>query len=359
MNPKIYMLLSLTATFCLAFTAFASASAPTSPTGTVFAPTLELESEGHVTVDTKFGTEPKPASCKWQVAGAPTSFGKGKPIVIPLTTLTFTSCTNQWHMTAVSPGQLEIEGTTGYDGTVTWRGMTVIMTWVGAGFTCNYIAENLDVGTFTGGTPATLDLEGSLVLESGSPLCGETPRQMTGSLKVTSPSAFFVDKATTSLTAPTGTVATPTINAESEGHVGIDHPLATFECQWGFQGETKSHAGGSAVVSLTSLTTSSCTDSWHATTVTPGKLEISGTSGYDATVIWSDGTIETTRLGTTCRYKSANTHLGTLTSGSPATIHIEGTLPFHSGSALCGEEAHPLTGSFKVTSPTSLFADQG
>jgi hypothetical protein len=65
-----------------------------------------------------------------------------------------------------------------------------------------------------------------------------------------------------------------------------------------------------------------------------------------------------TRSGTTCRYKSENTAIGTLTGGTPATIDIEGKLLPDGGSPLCGEELYPLTGSFKVTSPSSLFVDR-
>jgi hypothetical protein len=239
-----------------------------------------------------------------------------------------------------------------------WKGATLEATW--SGITCRFKTPETAIGTLTGGSPSTIDLEGSLSFHSGSIFCTESPFALTGSYKVTSPSSLYVDEDPgTTITSPTGTVATPTIKAESEGHIGIDHPLATFQCQAAFEGTVTSHkTEKAATVPLTSVTTTSCTDSWHATTIAAGKLEIAWTSGYNGKVTWSGGTIEMTRLGTTCRYKTENTAIGTITGGSPATIDVEGKLPFHSGSPLCGTEAYPLTGSYKVASPSSLFVDK-
>lgn len=338
------------------------AASLTSPTGTVATPTIEGASEGAVTFDSGYYSGVFPVPCTWSFSGEVKTHGEGKPVSIPLTSLTITSCGGGpgWHMTAASLGSLSITGTTGYDGTVSWSGATIEMTW--GSLQCRYKTENTHIGTFTGGDPGTIDLEGSLIFDGGGFPCEQASpqaRPLTGSIKVedSKGEGLFIDTTDTRLTSPTGTVSTPTIKAESEGHVGIDHPLATFQCQWSLEGTVKGH-GGNAVVPLSSLATSGCTDSWHATTIAAGKLEISSTSEYNGTVTWSGGTVEMTRLGTTCRYKSADTHLGTLTGGSPATMHIEGNLPFHSGSSLCGTEAYPLTGSYKVTSPGGLYVDK-
>jgi hypothetical protein len=343
----------------LSFAGTASATSLTSPTGTVATPTIKIESEGLVTAHAVYGSLPSKTECKWLLEGPIESHGEGKATVVPLTNLAVSSCTNSWHVTTVSPGRLEITSTNGYDGTVTWSGATIEMTRFGA--VRKYKTGNTHMGTLTGGTPATVDVkEASLMFHMGGVFCGGEvpgPVPLTGSFQVSSPSSLFVDKTGTRFTSPTGAVATPTIKAESEGHVAIDHPLASFQCQWVLEGSVKSHNEGNAVVPLTSLTTSSCTDSWHATTVLPGELEVKWTSGYNATVTWSGGTVEMTRFGTPCRYKTNKTHLGTITGGSPATLHIEGKIPFHSGSSLCGEEAYPLTGSLKVTSPSALFVD--
>lgn len=336
----------------------ALATSLTSPTGTVATPTIELESEGHVTQHSTYSDDfaaPK-AECQWKMVGTVEQHGNGEATVIPLESVTQTECTKSWHVTTVTPGKLEITWTSGYNGTVTWTGATFEATRLG--IFCRFKAENTHLGTITGGSPATLHLEGKPAIHNSGLICGE-PGQgfpLTGSMTVASPSSLFVDKSGTTITAPTGTVSTPTIKASSEGHVGIDHPLATFQCEWSFEGTVESH-GSSAVVPLSSLTTTGCTDSWHATTVAKGKLQINATSGYNGTVKWSEGTVEMTRLGTTCRYKSENTVLGTLTGGTPATVDLEGKLLPDGGSPLCGEEEYPLTGSLKVTSPSSLFVD--
>ncbi len=349
---------ALTVVALFGFSSGASATDLTSPTGTVATPTIKLESEGHVTLDLRQVGQLVAGECLWKLEGNVETDGEGKPSVIPLSGLTINSCTKwNYHVTAVTPGKLEFAWTSGYDGTVTWSGATIEATRFG--IICRYKAENTHLGTVTGGTPATVDIAANLAFHSGGAVCSpnEAPYPITGSLVVASPESLFVDRSGTTITSPTGTTATPTIKAESEGHVGIDHPLATIQCEWAFEGTVESHEGN-AVIPLSSMTTSGCTDSWHATTVSAGKLEINSTSGYNGTVRWSGATVELTRLGTSCRFKSENTDLGAITGGSPATIDLEGQLLPDGGSPLCGEEAYPLTGSLKVASPGSLFVDR-
>ena len=66
-------------------------------------------------------------------------------------------------------------------------------------------------------------------------------------------------------------------------------------------------------------------------------------------------------LGINCRYKTVNTDVGTLTAAPTnsghATVDIEASIPFHSGSIFCGTANSALTGSVKVTSPTGLRLD--
>jgi phage baseplate assembly protein gpV len=326
----------------------------TSPTGTVATPTIKAESEGHVVLDNPIAK----IECSSTVEGKVESHGEAIPAAGTLSGLSFTGCTNDWHVTVISAGELAASWDSDYDGTVFSTGATVEATRFG--ISCRYRTEASHIGRVTGGTPATLDISAAIPFHSGSIFCGTEPTAWTGSYEVTSPGSLFVDDAVpgTSLTAPTGTVATPTIKAESEGHVSLDHPIAKIQCQWAFEGTVEAHDSDAVEVPLSSVTTNGCTEEWHVTTVSPGELEIEGTSGYDGKVTWTGGTIEMTRLGTTCRYKSESTQIGTITGGSPATIDIEGKLPFHSGSPLCGTEAYPLTGSYKVTSPSGLYVDK-
>jgi hypothetical protein len=323
----------------------------TSPTGTIATPSIKAEGEGHVVLHNDIAD----IECASTLEGKVESHGGGAAASGKLSEVSFTSCTNNWVVDLVSKGEVAVDWSSGYNGTVRSSGMTITATRFGV--SCNYQTENTHIGTITGGTPATLHLAGSLPRHGGSFLCGGAIASWTGTYKVTSPSSLYVDKVAAAITSPTGTVATLTVKAESEGHVTIDHPIAGIQCKWALEGTVESHAGN-AVIPLASLTTSSCTDSWHTTTVSSGSIEIIPTSGYNGTVIWDGGTVEMTRLGTTCRYKTEDTHLGTITGGSPATIHIKGSIPFHSGSSFCGEEAHPLTGSLKVSSPGSLYVDK-
>ncbi|HEX5989691.1 MAG TPA: hypothetical protein VFY75_05725 [Solirubrobacterales bacterium] len=85
-----------------------------------------------------------------------------------------------------SPGTLEIQPIGGGpDGTVVWSGGTVKASE--GSVVCYYKANGIDFGTLTGsattGGTATIDIDGSLPLESGDPLC-DKQLQWTGSYTV-------------------------------------------------------------------------------------------------------------------------------------------------------------------------------
>lgn len=162
----------------------------------------------------------------------------------------------------------------------------------------------------------------------------------------------------TTITSPGNAAYTGEIQAESESHTVLDNPVAKIECSLELSGTVKSHgAGQTAVISLASLTTPECTNSWHYTTVSPGVLEIHWVSGSNGTVTSNGMTIEATRFGVNCRYGTSSTDFGFITGGSPATIDIAANIPFHSGSFLCGSGSTPFTGGLAVTTPASLFVD--
>lgn len=145
----------------------ASATSLTSPTGTVATPTIQAESEGHVSIDIGGGL-PR-IECNSVLQGTIESHGKGKPASAPLSKLTFTGCTEGWHVTVVSGGNLEISGGAGYNGAVTWTWATIETTR--AGVTCRIKTENNFMGVLRGGSPAKLKLSGAVRFHSGSPLC--------------------------------------------------------------------------------------------------------------------------------------------------------------------------------------------
>jgi len=173
--------------------------------------------------------------------------------------------------------------------------------------------------------------------------------------------ALAAGASATSITSPTGTVATPTIKAEKEGtHITLANPIATINCSSTIEGKVEGHGSESpATGKVSALSFAGCTNSWTVTTVATGELAVEWTSGYNGTV-WSTGlTVHATRLGVTCNYATSATKLGTITGGTPATIHLEALIPVHSGSSgLCGTGTAKLEGSYKLTSPESLFVDE-
>jgi hypothetical protein len=160
-------------------------------------------------------------------------------------------------------------------------------------------------------------------------------------------------------TSPTGTTYTGALSAKSEGHAVLDNPIAKIECPSTVSGaiESKDQAGEDVSGEISSLTFNNCTDSWHVTVVTAGKLSVNATGGYAGDVFSTGATVEATRFGISCRYATSNTTVGTATGGSPATMHINANIPFHSGSVFCGSGSTAWTGSYEVTSPTSLYID--
>lgn len=171
--------------------------------------------------------------------------------------------------------------------------------------------------------------------------------------------AFASSASATKITSPTGTTSTANGKVVSEGHIALDNPIAEIQCAGSAESKIESHGGAGvpATGKLSSLSFSSCTNSWHVTAVTGGTSSINHTSGYNGSISTNGATIEATRFGITCRYATTNTALGTVTSGGPATVHIAAAIPFHSGSGLCGAGATALTGSLKGSTSTGFFID--
>jgi hypothetical protein len=328
----------------------------TSPTGTVATPTIKAESEGHVTLHNSI----LDLSCQSTLEGKIENHGEEASASGNLTGLSFTNCTEGPTVVIRSLGELSVDWTNGYNGTVTSTGATIIASIEGE--ICSYKTEQTHIGTITGGTPATMHLEASIPRHGGSVLCGESPAKLTGSYKVTTPTALFVDKyiAGTRITSPTGTVATPTINAQSEGHAKIHNSIVNIECTSNLEGKIENDGEFvSASGALSALSFTGCTNEWVVDVVSKGTLTVNWTSGYNGTVLSNGMTITATHAGLSCSYKTAETQIGTITGGAPATIHLAGVLQRHSGSFLCGGATSPLTGSLEVKSPSSLYVDKG
>ncbi|HEU4737915.1 MAG TPA: SGNH/GDSL hydrolase family protein [Solirubrobacterales bacterium] len=163
--------------------------------------------------------------------------------------------------------------------------------------------------------------------------------------------------ATVVTTSTGGAPATPTIHVVNEGgHVVLATPIASIACSSTIDAKVENHgAAVTASGSLTTLNFTGCTNSWHVTSATTGNFEIHHSSGA---VISSGAKVDTTRLGVTCIFETNNTKIGTLTSGNPATLHLEASLPVGSGSSgLCGTKAAKWEGSYVTTS--ALYVEAG
>ena len=184
------LLVAMIAIYALA--EHASAAVPTSPAGTIYTGKLHASSGKHVVIDNPVAK----IECNSTLEGAVEVPGGGEPVAIPITSLTFTGCTNSWTATVNSPGKLRLHSIAGSNNaTVTWSGATVTFTRFTV--TCRYKTEATHIGTLTGsnttGGTATLDLSGGLPFHSGGELCGTGPTSFTGSYSVGTPDYLDVD----------------------------------------------------------------------------------------------------------------------------------------------------------------------
>jgi hypothetical protein len=162
--------------------------------------------------------------------------------------------------------------------------------------------------------------------------------------------------ATTITTTTGGSAATPTIHAVNElGHVSLHNPEANIECASTVEGTVERHSPtGTAGGNISNLSFTGCTNGWTVTVNSPGSLEVHWTSGHNGTLTSSGATVTATLnlffFHVTCRYATNGTDIGTITGGNPATLDIEANIPFHGGSAACGEEPSAWTGKYITTS---------
>lgn len=186
-NLKLLGLAALVSTALMAFASGASATIVTTTTGGPAAtPPIHLANEnGYVVVRTAIAN----ALCHYTAEFTPTSHGGFSGTTGPVSVMTFSGCTNGWHVTAVpgSLGQISIHSSGfGENGSVRWHGGKVTLTRFGV--TCVFETNNTLIGTLTGGNPATLNVEGSLPINESesSALCGSGSSSFEGSLVTTS-----------------------------------------------------------------------------------------------------------------------------------------------------------------------------
>jgi len=151
-----------------------------------------------------------------------------------------------------------------------------------------------------------------------------------------------------------GATAEPTIHAVNEStHVVLANSIANIECQSTTEGKPNSHGTGKPVSGpISTLTFTGCTNSWHVTVNAPGTLSVKANGVNHGGALTSNGAnVTTTRFGVTCNYETSNTAIGTVTGGSPATLHIEASIPIAAGSSfLCGSGNAKWEGAYVTTS---------
>ncbi len=172
--------------------------------------------------------------------------------------------------------------------------------------------------------------------------------------------AFAAGASATTITTPTGTAGTPTFEALTEnGHVTLDNKIAKIECASIVGGAVEVHgAGVTASGRISTSHWSNCTNGWHVTTVVPGRLEVHWTAAYNALLTSTETRVDATKFGVTCVYETGSTPIGTVTGGSPATLHIEALIPLNTveSSVLCGPNPAKWEGNYVTAS--ALYIDK-
>jgi hypothetical protein len=197
---KILGLLAIAAAALMAFAASASATTITSPTGTPYTGEIEATSEGTVLLHNPIAN----IECHSTVHGKELTHGSGSTAIGEITTLDWGTeasttsgiCHDNWHVTNVTTGNLEIHYKEAGVGTLTSTGATVTTTRFGV--TCNYRTNATHIGTFTDshktGKTATLHVEANIPIHSGSSFfCGSAPAGWTGSYEVKVPDKIYID----------------------------------------------------------------------------------------------------------------------------------------------------------------------
>jgi hypothetical protein len=181
--------------------------------------------------------------------------------------------------------------------------------------------------------------------------------------------AFAANASANTVTDASGN-GTPNIHSVSEedavdavpgtNHVLLHTDIVDIKCESTVEGDVTTHGSGVTTSgAIDVLTFEPCTDNWVVHVVSKGTLEIhtTSTTGHGTGTLTSSGaTVVATRFGVSCGYRTENTHIGTVTGGSPATLHIEASIPRHSGSFLCGGSNANWTGSYVTTETLKMDA---
>jgi hypothetical protein len=342
----------------LASTAGASANTLTSQIGTPYTGTIKAQSEGTILLHGPFTT----VSCESTIEGKVEQHGAGVTVAGKVASLAFAKC--NYPVKVLNAGSLEIHALAGGKGTVTSSNAEItIETSIAI---CLFKTSGTDIGTLTDssitGENARLDIEGASIPRTGhSFFCGSSGT-LTGSYKVTTPSALYTGHVglvdPSPLTSPAGTAYTGAVKAEAEGAISLDGEFETVNCQKSaIEGKVESHSWTSAAGKVSNLTFGEC--NYPVKVLEPGSLEIHSIGGGKSTVTSTGALITVDTSVATCLFQTWGTDIGSLTdsglTGGNATLDTESaTIPRIGHSFFCGSSG-TLTGSYKVTTPSALY----
>jgi hypothetical protein len=284
-----------------------------------------------------------------------------------------------------------IEGT--HNGTLTSNGaeITSNCSSIFGTIHCIYKPKTADLGTLTGGSPATGDIESTpITIVSTSGLCPSEPK-WDAKYEITAPKPLYVaGHASTSSSSggvlckvegtgsPTGAIcpsgeAYPKeteIHAASEGNLVLTtgSEFTEITCKQGTAkgfttnegSETEAVYGSVEAKNLTWGECSTPNGKCTVTTVGGGTLEILWIEGTHNGAITDTGTVITSTCASIfgsihCIYQPATEHLGTLTGGGTATADFESTpINIVSTSGLC-PEAPKWDAKYEITTPKPLY----
>lgn len=177
--------------------------------------------------------------------------------------------------------------------------------------------------------------------------------------------AFAASASATTVTSPTGTAYTGTITAVSEGTTTLHGVFTDVECKESHvEGKIESQGSGkTAFGKIATLSFGGC--NFHTTVLKPGTLELHavncGASYCEGTLTSSGAEITIVTSIANCIFTTSATDVGNVTgtdkTGGNATFDINSAnIPRTGHSIFCGSNG-VWTGSYKVTTPTSLWVD--
>jgi hypothetical protein len=346
------------ATFLLAFAGTAAATSLTSPAGTIYTGTIKAESEGPTSLHGTFAT----VTCgKSVVEGKVEQHGSAITAEGKVSSLTFSEC--NYPVTVKKSGTLVVHSLENGLGTLTSTGAEIVIhTSVGE---CVFTTSGTPIGTLTDssitGGNATLDIGSVSIPRTGGTMPCGIRGNWTGSYRVSSPSALYLDPVLphpepSPLTSPVS--YTGVIEAESEGATTLHGSFIDVSCQNSLAvADVETHTSSVVSGKLSHLTFADC--NYPVTVWNAGSLEVQSIGGGKGTVTSSGAEIKIHSSVGECIFTTSATHIGTLTgssiTGGNATLDIESaSIPRTIGSFFCGSSGE-WTGSYEVTTPKVLF----